>query len=192
MRKPLIAAALLLSAALCLTVAFASGGDAANPLISLSYLQSIFSPQAETQIEQKLDQADSTLQGTLDQQITGMKTDVLAALGLNTALSAQEATLNYGDVLSGTTGLTVTPLAGDIQLTLVEGQVVDAGSRVLFVDEGQILEDGTPDQIFNHPQNPRTKDFLSKVLNCICFYPIYYIIFRLIKPSYIFNFYIRF
>ena len=41
------------------------------------------------------------------------------------------------------------------------------GTRVLFMDEGQILEDGTPDQIFNHPQNPRTKDFLSKVLNCI-------------------------
>ena len=41
------------------------------------------------------------------------------------------------------------------------------GSRVLFVDEGQILEDGTPDEVFNHPTNPRTKDFLSKVLNCI-------------------------
>ena len=41
------------------------------------------------------------------------------------------------------------------------------GTRVLFMDEGQILEDGTPDQIFNHPRSPRTKDFLSKVLNCI-------------------------
>lgn len=130
MRKPLIAAALLLSAVLCLTIAFASGGDAANPLISLSYLQSVFSPQAEAQIEQKLDQADSALQGTLDQQVTGMKADVLAALGLNTALSPQEVTLNYGDVLSGITGLTVTPLAGDIQLTLVEGQVVDATDGV--------------------------------------------------------------
>ena len=37
-------------------------------------------------------------------------------------------------------------------------------SRVLFMDHGYILEDGTPEQIFDHPQNERTKDFLSKVL----------------------------
>ena len=130
MRKPLTAAALLLAAVLCLTAAFASGGNAADPLIALSYLQSVFTPQAETQIGQKLDQADTTLRGTADQQVTGMKTDILAALGLNTALSPQEATLNYGDTLSGTTGLTVTPLAGDIQLTLLAGQVVDATDGV--------------------------------------------------------------
>ena len=40
-------------------------------------------------------------------------------------------------------------------------------SRVLFMDEGQILEEGTPDQIFNHPRSPRIKDFLSKVLDVI-------------------------
>ena len=126
MRKPLTAAALLLAAVLCLTAAFASGGDASNPLISLSYLQNIFSPQVETQVEQALDQAESALQGAADQQVADMKTGVLTALGLNTALSPQETTLNYGDVLSGTTGLTVTPLAGNVQLTLIKGQVVDA------------------------------------------------------------------
>ncbi len=41
------------------------------------------------------------------------------------------------------------------------------GTRVLFVDDGQILEDGTPEQIFEHPQNPRTQNFLNKVLNII-------------------------
>lgn len=40
----------------------------------------------------------------------------------------------------------------------------EVGSRILFMDEGQIKEQGTPDQIFNHPQNPRLQDFLSKVL----------------------------
>ena len=39
--------------------------------------------------------------------------------------------------------------------------------RVIFMDGGQILEEGKPDQIFNEPQNPRTQDFLSKVLNII-------------------------
>ena len=41
------------------------------------------------------------------------------------------------------------------------------GTRVLFIDDGQILEEGTPEQIFEHPQNPRTQNFLNKVLNII-------------------------
>ena len=36
--------------------------------------------------------------------------------------------------------------------------------RVFFMDGGIIAEKGTPDEVFNHPQNPRTKEFLSKVL----------------------------
>ena len=41
------------------------------------------------------------------------------------------------------------------------------GTWVLFMDGGQIAEEGTPEQIFEHPQNPRTKEFLSKVINVI-------------------------
>ena len=37
-------------------------------------------------------------------------------------------------------------------------------NRVLFMDEGVICEQGHPKDLFDHPQNPRTKDFLSKVL----------------------------
>ncbi len=37
-------------------------------------------------------------------------------------------------------------------------------SRVVFMDEGRIAEESTPDQLFNNPQNPRTREFLSKVL----------------------------
>lgn len=40
----------------------------------------------------------------------------------------------------------------------------EVGNRVLFMDEGKLLEEGSPEQIFNHPQNPRLQDFLSKVL----------------------------
>lgn len=40
-------------------------------------------------------------------------------------------------------------------------------NRVLFMDGGQIAEQGTPEEIFEHPQNPRTKEFLSKVINAI-------------------------
>ncbi len=40
----------------------------------------------------------------------------------------------------------------------------EVASRVLFMDDGKVLEEGTPEQLFNHPQNQRTKEFLSKVL----------------------------
>lgn len=40
----------------------------------------------------------------------------------------------------------------------------EVGNRILFMDDGKILEEGTPKQIFGNPQNPRLKDFLSKVL----------------------------
>ena len=41
------------------------------------------------------------------------------------------------------------------------------GTCVLFMDGGQIAEQGTPEEIFEHPQNARTKEFLSKVINVI-------------------------
>ena len=43
----------------------------------------------------------------------------------------------------------------------------EVANRVLFMDGGQIAEQGTPEEIFEHPQNPRTKEFLSKVINVI-------------------------
>ena len=40
----------------------------------------------------------------------------------------------------------------------------EAGDRILFMDEGVIAEENTPDELFNHPVNERTKSFLSKIL----------------------------
>ncbi|MGB4482973.1 MAG: peptide ABC transporter ATP-binding protein, partial [bacterium] len=40
----------------------------------------------------------------------------------------------------------------------------EVGDRVLFMDEGRIVEEGPPEQIFSNPQNPRTQAFLSKIL----------------------------
>ena len=40
----------------------------------------------------------------------------------------------------------------------------EVATRVMFMDEGRILEENTPDEIFSNPRNPRTKEFLSKVL----------------------------
>ena len=40
----------------------------------------------------------------------------------------------------------------------------EVGNRVIFMDEGKVLEQGSPAEIFGNPQNPRLQDFLSKVL----------------------------
>ena len=40
----------------------------------------------------------------------------------------------------------------------------EVGNRILFMADGKLLEEGSPDDIFNHPQHPRLQDFLSKVL----------------------------
>ena len=40
----------------------------------------------------------------------------------------------------------------------------EVGNRVLFMADGKLVEQGSPADIFEHPQNPRLQDFLSKVL----------------------------
>ena len=40
----------------------------------------------------------------------------------------------------------------------------EVADRVLFIDDGVVLEEGTPDEIFAHPKEERTKEFLSKIL----------------------------
>jgi len=44
------------------------------------------------------------------------------------------------------------------------GFAKEVGDRILFMDEGKILEQGTPEELFGSPKNPRTIDFLSKIL----------------------------
>ena len=40
----------------------------------------------------------------------------------------------------------------------------EVGNRVVFMDAGHIVEQGTPTEVFEHPQSPRLQDYLSKVL----------------------------
>ena len=44
------------------------------------------------------------------------------------------------------------------------GFAKEVGNRILFMSDGVIMEQGTPDKIFNHPQSPRLQDCLAKVL----------------------------
>ncbi len=51
-----------------------------------------------------------------------------------------------------------------IVVTHEMGFAREVASRILFMDEGKIMEEGSPDEIFDNPKNPRTQSFLSKVL----------------------------
>ena len=44
------------------------------------------------------------------------------------------------------------------------GFAKEVANRVLFMDEGHILEENAPEEFFSNPQHPRTRDFLSKLL----------------------------
>ena len=52
----------------------------------------------------------------------------------------------------------------DQGMTMAVGFAKEVGTRVMFMDEGRILEQGTPEDIFDHPKEARTQEFLSKVL----------------------------
>ena len=51
-----------------------------------------------------------------------------------------------------------------IVVTHEMGFAREVATRVLFMDDGRVLEEAPPQEFFAHPQNPRLQDFLSKVL----------------------------
>lgn len=68
-----------------------------------------------------------------------------------------------GEVLDVIKGLAQSGMTM-VVVTHEMGFAREVGTRILFMDEGKILESGTPQQIFDNPKNERTKSFLSKVL----------------------------
>ncbi|MCR2821506.1 amino acid ABC transporter ATP-binding protein [Lederbergia panacisoli] len=68
-----------------------------------------------------------------------------------------------GDVLQ-----VMKDLAGEgmtmVVVTHEMGFAREVGDRVIFMDEGIVMEEGDPEQIFDRPENPRTQEFLSKIL----------------------------
>ena len=51
-----------------------------------------------------------------------------------------------------------------IVVTHEMGFAREVADRVFFIDEGIIMEEGSPDELFTAPKSPRLQDFLSKVL----------------------------
>ena len=118
-------------------------------------------------LEDKANAYPSQLSGGQKQRIAivralAMEPDVLLFDEPTSALDPEMV----GEVLQ-----VISDLARDgitmVVVTHAMGFARKVGTRVLFMDGGQIAEQGTPEEIFEHPQNARTKEFLSKVINVI-------------------------
>jgi len=115
-------------------------------------------------LEDKADAYPSTLSGGQKQRIAivralAMKPDVMLFDEPTSALDPEMV----GEVLN-----VMKQLAEDgmtmVCVTHEMGFAREVADRVLFMYDGIILEEGTPDQIFNNPQNERTRQFLQSVL----------------------------
>ena len=132
MKKAYTAAAGLLALVLCLTAALASGGSDQDPLISLSYLEGAFSQSVDAAVDSRLDEWDRQAAASMERQLDAMGSGQVDG-------TASEADLKEGDVLAGATGLTVTPLAGEVRLEIASGAVVDA-TEGMEVPGGTVLD----------------------------------------------------
>ena len=68
-----------------------------------------------------------------------------------------------GEVLEGMKSLANDGMTMAV-VTHEMGFAKEVADRVLFIDQGIIMEEGTPEELFNNPKSPRLKDFLSKVI----------------------------
>lgn len=115
-------------------------------------------------LEEKADVYPSTLSGGQKQRVA-----IVRALAMNPEVilfdeptSALDPEM-VGEVLDlmkvlAKEGMTM------IIVTHEMGFAREVANKVLFIDEGQILESGAPEEFFGNPKNPRLKEFLSKVL----------------------------
>ena len=115
-------------------------------------------------LEEKADAYPNQLSGGQKQRIA-----IVRALAMNPkVLLFDEPTSALDPEMVGEVLEVMKELAADgmtmVVVTHEMGFAREVGSRVLFMDAGRIVEQGTPAEIFGNPQHPRLKEFLSKVL----------------------------
>ncbi len=115
-------------------------------------------------LEEKANVYPSTLSGGQKQRIA-----IIRALAMNPKVMLfDEPTSALDPEMIGEVLDLMKELANDgmtmIIVTHEMGFAREVANRVLFMDDGQIIEEGAPKEIFDNPQSPRLKDFLSKVL----------------------------
>ena len=115
-------------------------------------------------LEEKADVYPSTLSGGQKQRIA-----IVRALAMDPKVMLfDEPTSALDPEMVGEVLDLIRELANEgmtmVIVTHEMGFAREVADRVLFVDEGQIKEQGTPDEVFSNPKNARLKEFLSKVL----------------------------
>ena len=119
---------------------------------------------ARVGLSEKWDQYPNKLSGGQKQRLAivralAMEPDVMLFDEPTSALDPEMV----GEVLQVIKELVKTGMTTLI-VTHEMGFAKEVSDRVFFMDGGIIAEKGSPDEVFNHPQNPRTQEFLSKVL----------------------------
>ena len=115
-------------------------------------------------LEEKADAYPSQLSGGQKQRIA-----IVRALAMNPkVILFDEPTSALDPEMVGEV-LSVMKELADEGMTMVVvthemGFAQEVGNRVLFMDEGRIVEQGPPEELFGNPKNPRLQEFLSKVL----------------------------
>jgi len=115
-------------------------------------------------LEEKADVYPSTLSGGQKQRVA-----IIRALAMNPeVILFDEPTSALDPEMVGEVLDLMKALAKEgmtmIIVTHEMGFAREVANKVLFIDEGQILESGAPDEFFGNPKNPRLQEFLSKVL----------------------------
>ena len=115
-------------------------------------------------LEEKADAYPGQLSGGQKQRIA-----IVRALAMNPKLMLfDEPTSALDPEMVGEVLQVMKELAAEgmtmVVVTHEMGFAREVGNRVLFMDEGKILEQNTPEQLFANPQHPRLQEFLSKVL----------------------------
>jgi polar amino acid transport system ATP-binding protein len=115
-------------------------------------------------LEEKADAYPSTLSGGQKQRLA-----IVRALAMNPKVMLfDEPTSALDPEMVGEVLDLMREVANeDMTMVIVThemGFAREVATKVLFIDEGVILEEATPDEFFSNPKNPRLQDFLSKVL----------------------------
>jgi polar amino acid transport system ATP-binding protein len=148
-------------------------GDDKQELIPITTTKAQIKAEAKEQalnllkrigLEDKADVYPSTLSGGQKQRVA-----IVRALAMNPeVILFDEPTSALDPEMVGEVLDLMKALAKEgmtmIIVTHEMGFAREVANKVLFIDEGQILESGAPDEFFSNPKNPRLKEFLSKVL----------------------------
>ena len=119
---------------------------------------------ARVGLEDKADVYPSTLSGGQKQRVA-----IVRALAMNPKVMLfDEPTSALDPEMVGEVLDVMKQLANEgmtmVVVTHEMGFAREVGNRIFFMDEGQITEQGTPEEVFGNPQSPRLKEFLSKVI----------------------------